>query len=242
MRVIPRRHRPPEPTTTTTTITAITTTTTVTTVTASVTASVDRPKPAASTRGSGGRRRPATAAAVTVVLATAITVLVLLSVPGPAAAADAATVLAAPPASVNQVLANIRTWIVGLLAGLATLFLTLGAVRYLMANGDPGEIAKAKEAFRGAGIGYGGPLSTSLGIHGFTALAMLAAGAVLSQAAGREPVGVPLGACPHADIVRELIDGTACPIWPSAQSRHSIRIDEPGFTVAAGGTSCDDWQ
>jgi hypothetical protein len=33
--------------------------------------------------------------------------------------------------------------------------LTVGGVRYLMAGGDPAEVAKAKIAFRSAAIGYG---------------------------------------------------------------------------------------
>jgi hypothetical protein len=57
--------------------------------------------------------------------------------------------------SVNAVLDNIRNWIMGILAALATVFLTLGGVRYIMANGDPGEVEKAKTAFRSAGMGYG---------------------------------------------------------------------------------------
>ena len=57
--------------------------------------------------------------------------------------------------SVNEVLNNIRNWIMGVLAGLATVFLTLGGVRYLIAGGDPGEVEKAKSAFRSAGWGYG---------------------------------------------------------------------------------------
>ena len=40
------------------------------------------------------------------------------------------------------------------LPGLATLFLTIGGVRYLMAGGDPAEVEKAKTAVRSA-IGYG---------------------------------------------------------------------------------------
>jgi len=71
------------------------------------------------------------------------------------ARAQAAELLAAPVGSIDQVLSNLRAWLVGILAGLATVFLTLGGVRYVMANGDPGEIEKAKSAFRGAGIGYG---------------------------------------------------------------------------------------
>ena len=57
--------------------------------------------------------------------------------------------------SVGQVLDNLRNWLMGILAGLATLFLTLGGVRYVMAGGDPGEVERAKTAFRSAGIGYG---------------------------------------------------------------------------------------
>jgi Type IV secretion system pilin len=34
------------------------------------------------------------------------------------------------------------------------LFLTLGGLRYLMADGDPGEVEKAKTALRSAAIGY----------------------------------------------------------------------------------------
>jgi hypothetical protein len=53
------------------------------------------------------------------------------------------------------VFTNIRNWLVGILAGLATVFLTIGGVRYLMASGDPGEVEKAKQAFKSAGWGYG---------------------------------------------------------------------------------------
>jgi hypothetical protein len=57
--------------------------------------------------------------------------------------------------SVGAVLDNVRNWIMGILAGLATVFLTIGGVRYVMAGGDPGEVQKAKIAFKSAGIGYG---------------------------------------------------------------------------------------
>jgi hypothetical protein len=58
-------------------------------------------------------------------------------------------------ASVDQVIANITKWITGILAGLATLFLTMGGLWYLMAGGDPGEVERAKTAVRSAAIGYG---------------------------------------------------------------------------------------
>jgi hypothetical protein len=57
--------------------------------------------------------------------------------------------------SISQVISNTTLWIVGILAGLATLFLTLAGVRYLTANGDPTEVEKAKTALRSAAIGYG---------------------------------------------------------------------------------------
>ena len=66
--------------------------------------------------------------------------------------------LIAPPLaadSISQVISNTTVWIVGILAGLATLFLTLAGVRYLTANGDPTEVEKAKTALRSAAIGYG---------------------------------------------------------------------------------------
>jgi hypothetical protein len=57
-------------------------------------------------------------------------------------------------ADIPTVIANLRNWIVGLLAGLATLFLTFGGLRYLMAGGDPGEVEAAKRALKAAAIGY----------------------------------------------------------------------------------------
>ncbi|MGW3956990.1 pilin [Streptomyces sp. NPDC004752] len=58
-------------------------------------------------------------------------------------------------ADIPTVITNLRNWIVGLLAGLATLFLTFGGLRYLMAGGDPGEVEAAKRALKAAATGYG---------------------------------------------------------------------------------------
>jgi hypothetical protein len=70
--------------------------------------------------------------------------------------ASAATfTVAAPPGSLDQVIANLRNFLIGLLVGLATLFLTIGGVRYLAADGDPGEVERAKRALHHAAIGYG---------------------------------------------------------------------------------------
>ena len=57
--------------------------------------------------------------------------------------------------SISKVLSNTTLWIIGILAGLATLMLTLGGVRYLLANGDPAEVEKANTALKSAAIGYG---------------------------------------------------------------------------------------
>jgi hypothetical protein len=54
----------------------------------------------------------------------------------------------------NQVIDNIRVWVTGLLAALATLLLMIGGVRYLLAGGDPGAHERAKGSIRGALIGY----------------------------------------------------------------------------------------
>lgn len=71
----------------------------------------------------------------------------------PAHAADVHTIALA--ASVGAVLTNVRNWIMGILAGLATVFLSIGGVRYVLAAGDPGEVEKAKTAFKSAALGYG---------------------------------------------------------------------------------------
>jgi hypothetical protein len=61
----------------------------------------------------------------------------------------------AAPADLKTVINNLRTWLIGLLVALATLFLTVGGLRMLLAAGDPGEVGKAKEALKYAAIGYG---------------------------------------------------------------------------------------
>jgi hypothetical protein len=57
-------------------------------------------------------------------------------------------------AQLTRVLTNIRNWLLGLLITLATLCLTIGGVRYLLAGGDPGEVEAAKRAIKSAAIGY----------------------------------------------------------------------------------------
>lgn len=84
-----------------------------------------------------------------------ILALVVISLSAvPAAHAEPGLVLAQAQ-SVNEVLRNIRDWLMGILAMLAVVFATIGGVRYVMAGGDPGEVEKAKTAFKAAGIGFG---------------------------------------------------------------------------------------
>ena len=76
---------------------------------------------------------------------TATTVAVLLAAPATPAVAQA---------SLPTVISNATSWIVGILVGLATLFLTLGGALYLMAGGDPGQVERAKTALKSALLGY----------------------------------------------------------------------------------------
>jgi Type IV secretion system pilin len=62
----------------------------------------------------------------------------------------------APQAAVlNGIITRLQQVVVGLAASLATLFLSIGGVRYLFAGEDPEQISRAKKSFRGAAIGYG---------------------------------------------------------------------------------------
>jgi succinate dehydrogenase/fumarate reductase cytochrome b subunit len=79
--------------------------------------------------------------------ATFLTVAAATATPAYAAADPGTTRLTA-------ILGNATGWLVGILAAVATLFLTIGGVRYLMAGGDPGEMEKAKGSFKSAILGY----------------------------------------------------------------------------------------
>ncbi|MDI5937672.1 MULTISPECIES: pilin [unclassified Micromonospora] len=99
------------------------------------------------------RHRPRTVRPALVLLNTAAVTAVLVAVPHVAYAAESAPVVLAVE-SIEQVANNIRTWLIGILVAVATLFLTVGGLRYMAANGDPGEVEKAKLALRSAAIGY----------------------------------------------------------------------------------------
>jgi hypothetical protein len=60
----------------------------------------------------------------------------------------------AAPSDLNGVIDNLRVWITGLLAALATLLLMVGGVRYLLAAGDPSSHERAKGSIKAALLGY----------------------------------------------------------------------------------------
>lgn len=97
-----------------------------------------------------GRRPTGAIRAIRLVTpAFAVSIAAIVTIAGTPEAAFAA------PASLDAVVNNIRTWLVGILVAVATLFLTVGGLRYLAANGDPGEVEKAKLALKSAALGYG---------------------------------------------------------------------------------------
>ncbi|WP_241755931.1 pilin [Actinomadura sp. RB99] len=85
------------------------------------------------------------------VLSGSVLVVTVTSV----AQASAEPALLAANAQLVQVINNLRNVIVGLLIALATLFATIGGVRYLLAGGDPSEAEAGKRTLRNAAIGYG---------------------------------------------------------------------------------------
>ncbi|MEH0825973.1 MULTISPECIES: pilin [unclassified Micromonospora] len=78
---------------------------------------------------------------------------VFLSVPATAYADPGMPVLAVN--SLPVVIANLQTWLMGILAALATLFLVLAGVYWATAGGDPAQVDKAKGALKNALVGYG---------------------------------------------------------------------------------------
>ncbi len=77
-----------------------------------------------------------------------VSAFVLVAAASPAYAAGGGT------QTLSGLISNLTTWIVGILAGVATLFLTIGGLRYLTAGGDPGQVEKAKTALKSAAVGY----------------------------------------------------------------------------------------
>ncbi|MFC4148022.1 pilin [Micromonospora mangrovi] len=79
--------------------------------------------------------------------------VLVLCVPAAAYADTGAPVLAVN--SLPVVVHNLQVWLVGMLAGLATLFLVLAGVYWATAGGDPAQVERAKGALKNALVGYG---------------------------------------------------------------------------------------
>jgi hypothetical protein len=73
----------------------------------------------------------------------------LAAVPAVARAVGALAVKTLP-----EVVDGLKTWIMGILAAVATLFLVIGGLRYMTAAGDPAAVEQAKGSFKAALTGY----------------------------------------------------------------------------------------
>jgi len=98
--------------------------------------------------GHPGGRGPGRQMARRMVVAGLLAGALVVVVASPAYAAGGGT------QTLSGLVSNLTTWIVGILAGVATLFLTIGGLRYLTAGGDPGQVEKAKTALKSAAVGY----------------------------------------------------------------------------------------
>jgi len=88
-------------------------------------------------------KRARCAPSVLAAVGVAFVLAILLAVPAFAAS------------DLNTVIDSVRDWVAGLLIALATLFLTVGGVRYLTAQGNPRAVEEAKAGIKAALIGYG---------------------------------------------------------------------------------------
>jgi hypothetical protein len=73
-------------------------------------------------------------------------------------------VVLAQAASVDQVLTNIRNLILGLAGGFVLVCWSIAGTRYLLSQGDPSEIERAKSAFRAGAYGFGLVILAPLGV------------------------------------------------------------------------------
>ncbi|MFF0458505.1 pilin [Nocardia africana] len=89
--------------------------------------------------------------AVTVAIAAGSVIIVVCAAAAPAGASP---VVLAVAGSLNEVCDRLRNWLVAILATIATTYLTVGGVRYVLSGGDAGEVERAKSAVRSAMIGY----------------------------------------------------------------------------------------
>ncbi|WP_197696342.1 pilin [Nocardia terpenica] len=92
-------------------------------------------------------RRPGGA----VLAAGVVSVAAVVAAAAPAAADP---VVLAVAGSLDEVCTHLRNWLIGILATVATVYLTVGGARYLLSGGDAGEVERAKACVRAALIGY----------------------------------------------------------------------------------------
>lgn len=91
-----------------------------------------------------------------VVRAAVVAATAVVSVTVPRAAwADPGTPVYLAAKSLPEVVSGLQSWIMGILAAVATLFLVLAGVYWATAGGDPAQVDKAKGALKNALIGYG---------------------------------------------------------------------------------------
>jgi L-lactate permease len=88
------------------------------------------------------------------VIAYAATVALMLCAPAAAYAGTGQPVILAAN-DLPTVIRNLQTWVMGILAAVATLFLVLAGVYWATAGGDPAQVDKAKGALKNALVGYG---------------------------------------------------------------------------------------
>jgi hypothetical protein len=81
------------------------------------------------------------------------TIALILSVPA-AAFADTGAPVQVAAKTLGDVVAGLQSWLMGILAAVATLFLVLAGVYWATAGGDPAQVDKAKGALKNALIGY----------------------------------------------------------------------------------------
>jgi hypothetical protein len=98
---------------------------------------------AAETPNIRGRKHSSRSRTALILICGVLPLIILQATPAYAAAGDITTVID-----------SIRNWVAGILAALATLFLTVGGVRYLIANGNPRAMEEGKAAIKSALIGY----------------------------------------------------------------------------------------
>jgi hypothetical protein len=60
----------------------------------------------------------------------------------------------AQPKSLPDVVDGLKLWIMGIIAAVATLFLVVGGLRYILAGGDPAQVEQAKANLKSALLGY----------------------------------------------------------------------------------------